>query len=161
MLRNRIIIILITFCTWSFCSYAQNIDSSSVELSKLDSLQIKDTIILPVIDYYQLLDSLTASVEISDSLKLAMGMHLINNMDKKNTFYRLRIFFDNNQNARSVSDDMMVIFKEKYPDIPIYRIYDNPYWRLTVGDFKAKSDALKLMDILKKEYPSIFLVREV
>ena len=49
--------------------------------------------------------------------------------------YRVRIYFDNVQHARSQAESVMARFREIYPDIPAYMDYDNiPYFKVTVGN---------------------------
>ncbi len=138
-----------------------NIDSLYLDSLYLDSLA--KLLLEPeslTAKYESLVDSLKMNVKAPDSLRSAMLMHIEKNSTKKVQTYRLRIFFNNRQSARNESEEIELAFKEKYPDIPVVRVYDNPYWRVSVGDFQSKSSALKMQDVLKKDFPSVFLVQE-
>ncbi len=74
--------------------------------------------------------------------------------------FRIRIFFDNRQDARTRSEDIELSFSEKYPALGVYRSYENPYFKVTVGDLRTRSEAEKLLRKLENEYPSAFIVRE-
>jgi hypothetical protein len=74
--------------------------------------------------------------------------------------FRIRIFFDNRQDARTRSEKIEASFSEKYPALGVYRSYENPYFKVTVGDLRTRSEAEKLLRKLEKEYPSSFIVRE-
>lgn len=74
--------------------------------------------------------------------------------------YRIRIFFDNKQSARAKSEEIVKNFSQFYSSIGVYRSYDNPYFKVTVGDLRTRSEALKLLKKLEKEYPSAFIVKE-
>ena len=74
--------------------------------------------------------------------------------------YRVRIFFDNRQTARAESDAMLQRFSVLHYDIPAYRSYVNPYFKVTVGDFRTKSEAMQLLVRIRDEYPSAFIVKE-
>ena len=74
--------------------------------------------------------------------------------------YRIRIFFDNRQSARTDSEKMEKDFSAAHPDIPVYRSYVNPYFKVTVGDFRTKSEAMQLLRSIVKEYPTAFVVKE-
>lgn len=74
--------------------------------------------------------------------------------------YRIRIFFNNNQQARARSEELVKSFSQEHPGIGAYRTYDNPYFKVTVGDLRTKSDAVKMLKKLEKEYPSAFIVKE-
>ncbi len=126
-------------------------------------LRGQDTTVVVVRDtltYQKLINSLGKSVSSSDSLNLAMNKQIEKNKKRRTTGFRLRIFFDNSQNARNVSEQIVFNFSKQYPDIPVYRVYVNPYFKVTVGDFRTKSDAMRFLNQIKAEYPSAFIVRE-
>ena len=74
--------------------------------------------------------------------------------------YRVRIFFDNKQTARNDSEATLKRFRSLYPEIVAYRIYANPYFKVTVGDFRTKSEAMELLTRIKGSFPSAFVVKE-
>ena len=43
-------------------------------------------------------------------------------------------------------------FINKYPEIDTYLTYSSPYYKISVGNFREKIDALKLKDKIKREY---------
>ena len=51
-------------------------------------------------------------------------------------------------------------FSEKYHGIPVYRSYVNPYFKVTAGDFRSKSEAMQLLQKIRQEFPSAFIVKE-
>ena len=103
---------------------------------------------------------LDASVGMSDSLTKAMAEQVQKNRSRKAQGYRVRIYFDNSQNARTVSEQIVDTFKVHHPDVPVFRIYDNPYFKVTVGEFRTKSDAMRFLEAIRPEYPTVFLVKE-
>lgn len=110
--------------------------------------------------YSKLMSEIGNNIFRSDSLDKAMNVYIENNIKRTSTGYRLRIYFDNKQNARTVSEEIANDFVIKYPDIPVFRVYTNPYFKVTVGNFRSKSDALKFLNEIKGLYPSVFLVKE-
>jgi hypothetical protein len=72
----------------------------------------------------------------------------------------VRIFFDNKQTARTESENTLKKFNGLFPEVMAYRIYANPYFKVTVGDFRTKSEAMELLDRIKNEFPSAFVVKE-
>lgn len=74
--------------------------------------------------------------------------------------YRVRIFFDNKQSARVESEEALKRFEATYHDIKAYRTYANPYFKVTVGDFRTKSEAMALLSRIKSAFPSAFVVKE-
>ena len=51
-------------------------------------------------------------------------------------------------------------FKAAYPGHGAYRSFASPYFKVTVGDFRTKSEAMQLMRSLKSDFPSAFVVKE-
>lgn len=74
--------------------------------------------------------------------------------------YRVRIYFDNKQGAREASMAAMASFKASFPDIAAYKTFSSPFHKVTVGNFRTKSEALKLMQQIKYSFPSSFIVKE-
>lgn len=74
--------------------------------------------------------------------------------------FRIRIYFDLGQKSRKQSEDCAVEFMTNYPGIAVYRSYVSPYYKVSVGDFRTKDNALKLYHQLLKDYPKAFIVPE-
>lgn len=112
--------------------------------------------------YADLMEYLGSSVIVSDSVSAAMLKQVERNRGRNRNVmgYKIRIYFDNAQNARTVSLQIVDTFSYYYPDIPVYRTYVNPYFKVTVGDFRTKSDAMRFLEAIRPKYPTVFLVRE-
>ncbi|MBO5804497.1 MAG: SPOR domain-containing protein [Bacteroidales bacterium] len=124
------------------------------------NLQVSDTLRSAEVFREDILVALGGKIVASDSLVKAMDHYIKKNQTRNVSVYRLRIFFDNKQNARSVSEQVLTEFAEVYPDVPAFRGYVNPYFKVTVGNFRTKSEAMKFLNQIKGQYPSVFLVRE-
>lgn len=57
------------------------------------------------------------------------------------------------ENARQV-------FQYKYPNISVDWVHINPWYKLYVGAFATKLDAMRLQYLLKRDYPNAYLVRD-
>lgn len=90
----------------------------------------------------------------------ALRRQVYSNEDRPLNGYRVRIFFDNKQTARVESEETLKRFESLYHDVVAYRTYANPYFKVTVGDFRTKSEAVKLLERIKREFPSAFVVKE-
>lgn len=103
-----------------------------------------------------------ADVNISQSSKVSSSMssHVKANAQRTIAGYRVRIFFDNKQTARAESEAALKRFESLYHDVVAYRSYANPYFKVTVGDFRTKSEAMELLERIKYEFPSAFVVKE-
>ena len=96
----------------------------------------------------------------SPEILSAMNSHFEANRGKSVSGYRVRIFFDNKQTARNESLAVMNKFSAEYHDIPVYRSYVNPYFKVTVGDFRSKSEAMQRLRRIRNEFPAAFIVKE-
>ncbi len=70
--------------------------------------------------------------------------------------YRVCIFFDNSQNARAEAMEARKIFEEHFPEIPLYMVYENPYFRVTVGNCLTIEEAIILKGRLAAHFPKAF-----
>ncbi len=74
--------------------------------------------------------------------------------------YRVRIYFDNGQDARSEAQAAINKFQDMYENVPTYLDYTAPYFKVTVGNFLTKEEAIKLWGNLLNTFPSSFIVSE-
>jgi len=96
----------------------------------------------------------------TDSIYSAMDSHLKDNASRTLSGYRIRIFFDNKQSARVASEEALKKFESLFHDVSAYRSYANPYFKVTVGDFRTKSEAMSYLERIRKDFPSAFVVKE-
>ena len=96
----------------------------------------------------------------SQMVEESMRTHVIDNRTRPITGYRIRIFFDNSQNARKNSASTLDEFLSSFRGIPAYRSYVNPYFKVTVGDYRTKAEAMANLANIKKSFPSAFIVKE-
>ena len=96
----------------------------------------------------------------TEAVTAATEEYISRNHDKQIQGYRVRIFFDNRQNARSASAAALDNFLSVYHGIPAYRTYQNPFFKVTVGDFRTKSEAMELLRMIKGNFPAAFVVKE-
>lgn len=105
-------------------------------------------------------DKADVNIRQSQAIQSAMTKTFAGNSSRSITGYRVRIFFDNKQNSRGASEAAAGRFKGIYPGMAVYRTYSNPFFKVTVGDFRTRSEALQLLNAIKSEFPSSFVVRE-
>ena len=74
--------------------------------------------------------------------------------------YRIRIYFDNKQKSREESQEVMARFKALHPGYNVYLKFNNPNFKVTVGDFRTKVDAQIALKEIIKAFPSAFIVKE-
>lgn len=96
----------------------------------------------------------------SQAIVDALGKQIASNGSRTISGFRVRIFFDNSQNARGASEATLARFCSSHPGIPAYRSFQSPYFKVTVGDFRTKSEAMEVLEHIKGEFPSAFIVKE-
>lgn len=105
-------------------------------------------------------DGAYVDIHQTDAVKNAVRNHVDANEERELPGYRVRIFFDNKQTARVESEEALKRFESLYHDVVAYRSYANPYFKVTVGDFRTKSEAYRLLERIRHEFPSAFVVKE-
>ena len=81
---------------------------------------------------------------------------------KDNTIdgFRIQIFMESGNDAVAHANAIMAEFKEKYPEIPAYLIFGQPYYRLRVGDFRTRWEAEKVYQTLSQDYKKAFVTSD-
>ena len=107
-----------------------------------------------------LTDMSGATVRQDASVETGLSMHISRNRSKALSGYRVRIFFDNKQDSRSASETALRRFQAEFPGVSAYRSFTNPFFKVTVGDFRTRSEATKMLQAVKNIFPSAFVVKE-
>jgi hypothetical protein len=71
--------------------------------------------------------------------------------------YRIRIYSESGLGAKDEQQRIRAKFLSLYPDTDAYYRYDEPYFKVYVGDCRTRSEALKLLDRVKKNFPNAIL----
>ena len=100
------------------------------------------------------------TVNQSRAMRSALDSYISNNAAKKLTGYRIRVYFDNGQSARMRSESIARSVSNAFPGIGVYRTFESPNFKVTVGDFRTKDEALKVYHSLKATYPTAIILRE-
>ena len=101
------------------------------------------------------------NIQSSPEIKELLRRHVMQN--KKNNFtngYRLQIYFGSGTNARAQATKVRTDFLSAHPDVKTYLIFKSPDFKVLVGDFRTKSEALKMQKSLIYQYPNAFIVTD-
>jgi len=74
--------------------------------------------------------------------------------------YRLEIFFSSDSKAREVATRVRNEFNLVFPEIPAYILFQTPNFKVRIGDFRNKSEALKSKANISSKYPNAFIVKD-
>lgn len=109
---------------------------------------------------FQLLEGKEVTLNQPQEMDQAYARYVKANGEKKINGYRIRLFFDNKQSARTESEELEKEFQLQFPQIPTYRSYTNPFFKVVVGDYRTKSDAIRELNKILPFYPKAIVVKE-
>ncbi len=72
--------------------------------------------------------------------------------------YRIQIYTDSGNRSKLRTDRMKSQFDARYPQVRSYISYDEPYYKLRVGDFRTRLDAERFLRRIAPVYLSSILV---
>ena len=73
--------------------------------------------------------------------------------------YRIQIYASSNRNAREEANKANAEFLEKFPDLKSIIPFVKPgYFKVRVGDYRTKTEAMSQFLIISKEFPDAYLV---
>ena len=83
--------------------------------------------------------------------------HILVNEAKKEKIkgYRVQIHFGP-EKAKAM--DVKTKYSTSYPNSTVYLDYQQPYFKIRVGDFRTKLEAYKLLQEISGEFPGAFIV---
>ncbi len=101
------------------------------------------------------------SVEL-DSLLVANYYKLLTENKKVSGIpgYRIRIYSESGLGAREEQQRIRAKFLSYHPGIDAYNRYDEPFFKVYVGDCRTKSEALMLYDQIKTDFPNPIIVED-
>lgn len=77
------------------------------------------------------------------------------------TGYRVQIFMEIGNEAIRHAESMKKSFTDAFPELPIYLTYDQPYYRLRVGDFRNRVEAEKYLRLIKPKFSLAFVTADI
>ena len=73
--------------------------------------------------------------------------------------YRVGFFFDNSQSARKNAKEAKDKFEQHF-DVPVYMVYDSPYYKVSAGDCLSEDEALVLFERIRPIFPNAYVMRK-
>lgn len=75
--------------------------------------------------------------------------------------FRVQIFMEIGNEAVDHAEVVKKNFTESFPELPIYLSYEQPYYRLRVGDFRNRIEAEKYLRLIKPQFNLAFVTADV
>ena len=69
--------------------------------------------------------------------------------------YRVEVFSDNNpRTAKATASIKKRNLQSRFPNYPVYLIFESPFWRVRLGDFKNKGEAEGALQEIRSAFPA-------
>lgn len=85
----------------------------------------------------------------------------LNAMNNAIPGYRLTIYFEAGNYSKAKAIEVKNAFDIAYPGYIAYISFDEPYYRVKVGDFRTKIEAIGFLKKILKTYPNAFEVKDM
>ena len=96
----------------------------------------------------------------SNEITSLIEKHIYFNSKQKTIGWRIQIFFDSGNNSKSKALSQKGIFMTMFPDINAYLLFQSPYYKVRVGDFRTRMEAEGFKQKLLSEFPDAFVVKD-
>lgn len=169
---KRIAAILALNALYLTVSFAQEPDSTAVapaDSAASAAVTYRDTVVYnrraqvnEELQFKDIYGAMPEGVTVSnDSLiNAAIEARIRENSSTMYNGFRIRIFLDNKKTARDESLEAEAAFRKLFPGYMTYRNFSYPFFKVTVGDFRTKADAMEFLPKVQRHFPAAFIVRE-
>ena len=99
-------------------------------------------------------------VDQSAEVRQAVAQYVGKNAGKPLSGYRIRVFYDNSPQARTRSESIEKTLMEQYPEHKVYRSFESPNYKVLIGNFRSKDEALRIFNALRKTYPTAYIIKD-
>lgn len=74
--------------------------------------------------------------------------------------YRIQLYSGSGVNSKREAMAVKIKFLGLFPDEKVDLFYNAPFWRVRVGNYRFKNEALPLLTKVKKHFPSSYMVKD-
>ena len=74
--------------------------------------------------------------------------------------YRVQVFFDAGNNSLNRATNVAEQFQLLFPGDTAYISFSEPYYKVRVGDFRTRLDAVGYLQQIITDYPNAFVIRD-
>ncbi len=100
------------------------------------------------------------NIDQSDRMEQFIQMHIA--MNKRSggvEGFRVQLFSGSGNKARKEALEVKGEVLSQLPDADVFVEYSAPFWRVRVGSFRHKHEALPLLEKLQKKFPACYVVK--
>lgn len=144
---KKTILLLIVFA-FNFSLFAQDETKNFSELT-----YFTDTLGISIV-------SNGGNVTITQDARLEQLMYNYSKAYKRKDqkVYKVQIYFGSGRSGRASAQSIRNNFETNHPGVPTSLIFEEPYFKVQVGDFDKKIDAERLKMQLIEDYTQLFIV---
>ena len=74
--------------------------------------------------------------------------------------YRIQIFFDSGNNSKTRGQSVYETFSARFPEVSAYLTFKSPNYKVRVGDFRTRLDAVRFLQEILPDYPGAYVVAD-
>ncbi len=74
--------------------------------------------------------------------------------------YRIQIYFDSGNYSKNRAFGEKAKFIARYPDVAAYVIFQEPYYKVRVGNFRNKLEAEAFKQRIKEQWPEAYIIKD-
>ena len=137
-----------------------NLLASGLQAQEIDQTEYESNL------FDQLFRSAPGSPEVKIIQEKKLDELLIKYMEQNRKLegipsYWIRIYSGSSHEARQEAYDAKARFLKKYEGIRNEVRYDDPNFKVYIGGYRTKSEALKLLQRMRRDFPTAFIVYDI
>ena len=74
--------------------------------------------------------------------------------------WRVQIFLSSARDARAKAEQIKKIFETQHPEYGVYLAYKAPFFKVRVGDFRTKNEAVKFKNKIQKQFSECWIIED-
>jgi len=95
------------------------------------------------------------------SIELLMNNYILAKKEEKGMpGFRVQIYFGSGHTARKSATNIRNSFVAKHKRIPAHVVFEDPNFKVRIGDFRTKSEALKVLKEIEGAYKGAYIVND-
>jgi hypothetical protein len=75
--------------------------------------------------------------------------------------YRIQIFFGSGRTARDDANETKAKFLSYFPDVKAHILYQSPFYKVRIGDFRTKNETLKFYRKIQRRFPNAYIIPDI
>ena len=93
-----------------------------------------------------------------ERIEWLLEQHKLINASKGVPGFRVQIYADLGTRSKQRTEEVQEEFDELYPEVGSYLIYEEPYFKLRVGNFRTRLDAKRFLESISSDFEYAFIV---